>query len=209
MDIDLTVDEQGLVAAIAQDASTGQVLMLGYMSLESLKLTINRSEVWFYSRSRQALWRKGDTSGNYLTVESISVDCDNDAILLKVLPHGPTCHTGEHSCFFTRIETLPNFRPKKVNSNIIEELFELILSRKLVKPSGSYTAELLSLGTARIAQKVIEEAGESAIAATTNERDGLVSEVSDLLYHTLVLLVDSNIQLNEVWEELTRRRKGK
>ena len=101
MKFDLIVDENGLVPAIAQNAITGQVLMLGYVSQESLKLTFEHSEVWFYSRSRKALWRKGETSGNFLTVESINVDCDQDAIVLQVVPNGPTCHTGENSCFFT------------------------------------------------------------------------------------------------------------
>ena len=207
MEFDLTVDENGLVPAIAQNAITGQVLMLGYVSQESLKLTFENSEVWFYSRSREALWRKGETSGNFLTVESINVDCDQDAIVLQVMPNGPTCHTGENSCFFTKLKEAPNFRRKTGGANILEELYQLILSRKNEGPPGSYTAELLSSGTGRIAQKVIEEAGESAIAATQGATEALVSEVSDLIYHTLVLLADSNIKPKDVWGELERRRK--
>ena len=205
--MDINADENGLIPAIAQDEATGQVLMLGFVSEESLNMTFENSQVWFYSRSRRSLWHKGETSGNFLTVKSIDIDCDYDAILLKVVPHGPTCHTGETSCFFTKLVTTPNFLPKPIQANILEELYEVILSRKKVGPFESYTSELLNSGTGRIAQKVIEEAGESAIAATQGAKEELVSEVSDLFYHTLVLLADSNLQPKDIWEELGKRRK--
>ena len=205
--MNINADENGLVPAIAQDEATGQVLMLGFVSEESLNMTFENSQVWFYSRSRRSLWHKGETSGNFLTVKSIDIDCDHDAILLKVVPHGPTCHTGETSCFFTKLGTAPNFLSKPTQANILEELYEVILSRKNVGPSESYTSELLNSGTGRIAQKVIEEAGESAIAATQGAKEELVSEISDLFYHTLVLLADSNLQPKDVWEELGKRRK--
>ena len=205
--MNLNVDEKGLIPAIVQDATTGQILMLGFVSEDSLKLTFENSQVWFYSRSRDSLWHKGETSGNFLTVKSISVDCDNDALLLEVIPEGPTCHTGETSCFFTKMEAIPNFLPKPTQTNILEELYEVILSRKKLGTSESYTSELLNSGTGRIAQKVIEEAGESAIAATQGAKEELISEVSDLFYHTLVLLADSDLQPNDIWAELGKRRK--
>ena len=205
--MNLNVDEKGLIPAIVQDATTGQILMLGFVSEDSLKLTFENSQVWFYSRSRDSLWHKGETSGNFLTVKSISVDCDNDALLLEVIPEGPTCHTGEISCFFTKLEAIPNFLPKPTQTNILEELYEVILSRKKLGTSESYTSELLNSGTGRIAQKVIEEAGESAIAATQGAKEELISEVSDLFYHTLVLLADSDLQPNDIWAELGKRRK--
>ena len=204
----LKLNEQGLIPAIAQDINTGQVLMLGYMNPGSLKRTVEGVQVWFYSRSREDLWHKGEVSGNYLNLKEAYVDCDADTLLLKVEPDGPTCHTGNTSCFFTPLDGMPeSFQPAETGSGILEELFALVQERKRDMPEGSYTAELLRGGKGRIAQKVIEEAGETAIAATQGETEKLPGEVADLLYHVLVLLSASGVIPQQVWQELRERRR--
>ena len=203
----LKLNEQGLIPAIAQDINTGQVLMLGYMNPGSLKRTVEGIQVWFYSRSREDLWHKGEVSGNYLNLREAYVDCDADTILLRVEPDGPACHTGNTSCFFTPLEGMPaSFEGTEEGSGILEELFALVQDRKREMPEGSYTAQLFEGGTGRIAQKVIEEAGETAIAATQGKTDELPGEVADLLYHTLVLLSASGVTPQQVWQELRKRR---
>ena len=205
--MEVKLNEQGLVPAIAQDINTGQVLMLGYMNPGSLKRTMEGIKVWFYSRSREDLWHKGEVSGNYLNLREAYVDCDADTILLKVEPDGPTCHTGNPTCFFTPLEHMPeSFEKADSGSGILEELFALVQERKRDMPEGSYTAELFNGGVGRIAQKVIEEAGETAIAATQGESDKLPGEVADLLYHVLVLLSASGATPHQVWQTLRERR---
>ena len=204
----IKLNDKGLVPAIAQDINTGEVLMLGYMNPGSLKRTVEGEQVWFYSRSREDLWHKGELSGNYLNLREAWVDCDADTILLKVEPDGPACHTGEISCFYTKMEDIPeDYESTESGSGILDELFAVIQDRQLEQPEGSYTARLLQEGTARIAQKVIEEAGETAIAAVQGDRAGLSGEVADLLYHALVLLADSGLKPQEIWEVL-RARQG-
>ena len=201
------LNEQGLVPAIAQDADTGKVLMLGYMNPGSLKRTVEGVQVWFYSRSREDLWHKGEISGNYLNLKEAWLDCDGDTILLKVKPDGPACHTGETSCFYTPMEQLPEeYEVTETGPGILSELFAVIQDRQRDPPKGSYTAKLLQEGMGRIAQKVIEEAGETAIAAVQENKEDLPKEVADLLYHTLVLLAASGVTPNQVWEELRNRR---
>ena len=201
------LNEQGLVPAIAQDADTGQVLMLGYMNPGSLKRTMEGVQVWFYSRSREDLWHKGEISGNYLNLTEAWLDCDGDTLLLKVKPDGPACHTGETSCFYTPMEQLPEeYEVTETGPGILSELFAVIQDRQRDRPEGSYTAKLLQEGMGRIAQKVIEEAGETAIAAVQDNKEDLPKEVADLLYHTLVLLAASGVTPNQVWEELRNRR---
>ena len=201
------LNEKGLVPAIAQDINTGEVLMLGYMNPGSLKRTVEGEQVWFYSRSREDLWHKGEISGNYLNLREAYLDCDADTILLKVQPDGPACHTGEISCFYTRMDDLPeDYEPIESSSGILDELFALIQDRQREQPEGSYTTLLLQEGVARVAQKVIEEAGESALAAVQGEREALAGEVADLLYHTLVLLAASGSRPQEVWDALRERR---
>ena len=201
------LNEQGLVPAIAQDADTGQVLMLGYMNPGSLKRTMEGVQVWFYSRSREDLWHKGEISGNYLNLTAAWLDCDGDTLLLKVKPDGPACHTGETSCFYTPMEQLPEeYEVTETGPGILSELFAVIQDRQRDPPEGSYTAKLLQEGMGRIAQKVIEEAGETAIAAVQDNKEDLPKEVADLLYHTLVLLAASGVTPNQVWEELRNRR---
>ena len=205
--MEVKLNEQGLIPAIAQDVNTGQVLMLGYMNPGSLKRTLEGNQLWFYSRSRDDLWHKGEVSGNYLNLKEAFVDCDADTILLRVEPDGPACHTGNTSCFFTPIQEMPDsFRPAETGAGILEELFAVVQDRKRDMPEGSYTARLLKEGTGRVAQKVIEEAGEAAIAATQGDKENLPGEVADLLYHVLVLLSASEVTPGQVWKELRQRR---
>ena len=206
--MELKLNEQGLMPAIAQDINTGQVLMLGYMNPGSLKRTVEGIQVWFYSRSREDLWHKGEVSGNYLNLREAYVDCDADTLLLKVEPDGPACHTGNTSCFFTSLNGMPeSFQTTDTGPGILDELFALVQDRKQDLPEGSYTAQLLKGGVGRIAQKVIEEAGESAIAATQGDTEQLPKEVADLMYHALVLLSASGVTPQQVWQELRDRRR--
>ena len=208
MSVELQLDRSGLIPAIAQDANTGAVLMLGYVSPGSLQRTLEGDDVWFYSRSREELWHKGETSGSYLRVKEVVADCDGDTLLLKVEPTGPVCHTGEPTCFFTPLEELPSFRGAEGDSGILEELFAVIQDRAQNPPPRSYTAELLAAGVGRVAQKVIEEAGESAIAATEGKKEELAGEVADLFYHALVLLAAAGSSPGDVWRVLRERREG-
>ena len=202
----IKLDDKGLVPAIVQDADTGRVLTLAYMNQESLERTRASGQVWFYSRSRRELWHKGETSGNYLNVRSISVDCDGDALLIAAEPTGPACHTGETSCFF---KGLPDETPEfeRTPGDILAELFQLIEQRKRDKPKGSYVSKLLKKGPRKIGKKVVEEAGEVVIAALDEGRERTVSEVADLWFHTLVLLASVDATPEQVFEELRRRQK--
>jgi phosphoribosyl-ATP pyrophosphohydrolase/phosphoribosyl-AMP cyclohydrolase len=202
------LNEQGLVPAIAQDINTGRVLMLGYMNPGSIKRTVEGIQVWFYSRSREDLWHKGEVSGNYLNLREAWLDCDGDTLLLKVDPDGPTCHTGEPSCFFNPLEGLPEgYEDTDTGPGVLGELYAVIQDRQRELPEGSYTAKLLQEGVGRIAQKVIEEAGETALAAAQDDTEHLPTEIADLLYHTLVLMAASGIKPEQVWEELRQRQK--
>lgn len=193
-------DQRGLVPAILQDINTGQVLMLAYMSSEAINKTVETGKATFYSRSRQELWLKGETSGNYQEVKEISLDCDGDTILLKVDPAGPACHTGNRSCFYREF-----YREADVSGwEIIYKLEEIIKSRKLNLPEGSYTTSLFKAGNKRIGQKVGEEAVETVIAALT-EPERLAEETADLIYHLIVLLVDSGLSMKEIQKELIAR----
>ena len=200
------LDEKGLAPAICQHEETGEVIMLGYVSPGALKRTLEGGEVWFYSRSRSDLWHKGEVSGNYMRIRSASVDCDGDVILLKVVPDGPICHTGNPTCFFTPFDELPEFESPEKGPSILEDLFSVIQDRREGMPEGSYTTRLFQGGPDRIAQKVIEEAGEVAIAGTKLDRDQVVSEMADLLYHSLVLMSAVGARPEEVWSELRERR---
>ena len=201
----IKLDVRGLVPSVVQDADTGKVLMLGYSSPGSIRRTLEDGQVWFYSRSRQELWHKGETSGNFLNLEEIVSDCDGDALLFRVRPTGPTCHTGSESCFFNGLDE-QEYETTEDGPGVLEELFAVIQDRKLSRPEGSYTARLLESGVERIAQKVIEEAGESALAGATGALDELPKEVADLLYHTLTLLASLDVSPQEVWRELRSRR---
>jgi phosphoribosyl-ATP pyrophosphohydrolase/phosphoribosyl-AMP cyclohydrolase len=206
--MEMKLDDKGLIPAIVQDADTGQVLTLAFMSPESLRRTLDSGQVWFYSRSRQELWHKGATSGHYLNVKEVWADCDSDAVLVKVNPVGPACHTGAVSCFFQRVEgEPPGYRRAEAGVGVLDELFATIQARQKAMPEGSYTARLLKEGAPRVAQKVVEEAGEVAIAAAQKDKGQVTREAADLLYHLLVLLAASGVRPQEVWQELASRRR--
>lgn len=203
--MELTWNEQGLLPAIVQDASTGQVLMLAYMNEESLRLTLETGETWFWSRSRGELWHKGATSGNRQDVVEIRADCDADTLLVRVRPAGPACHTGEQSCFYRH---LPEGRPSgapPASSQVLPHLEAVIHDRKVHPRAGSYTCELLDAGLPRILKKVGEEAIEILIAGQSESDQRLVSEVADLVYHTLVLLAARDLSWSDVEDELAGR----
>ena len=202
----IQLDDRGLVPAIAQNADTGEVIMLGYMNPGSLKRTLEGGDVWFYSRSRADLWHKGEVSGNYMRIKSAATDCDGDVLLLQVEPDGPICHTGNPTCFFTPVETLPEFDHAEGGARVLDELFAVIQDRKRERPEGSYTARLFDEGADRISQKVIEEAGEVAIAGVKADKEALVGEVADLVYHALVLLSATGTTPDDVWQRLRERR---
>ncbi len=195
--------KDSLLPAILQDVHTGQILMLGYMNEEAYQKTLETKLAHFYSRSRQTLWLKGETSGHFQHVKEIRVDCDNDAILLKVDPEGPTCHTGHQSCFYRTVssENVPD------SAFILQDLEDLILERKKHRPDHSYTVQLFNEGKPKIAQKVGEEATETLVAYLAQTGQRLVEETADLLYHLLVLLVDAGVPLDSIWRELEKRRK--
>ena len=201
----LTFDDRGLLTAVVQDAETGEILVVAHMNLEAYRRTLNGPNVWFYSRSRDELWEKGATSGNFLKFVDAKVDCDGDAILITALPAGPSCHTGATSCF--HIDAYADaMHTGRVGPGILTDLASVIASRALDMPDGSYTAELLRGEVSRVAQKVIEEAGETALAASTGAPN-VAEELADLLYHCLVLLRAADVDLDEVWRELGKRRR--
>ncbi len=195
MNIDFQKNE-GLVPVVIQHASTLQVLMLGYMNEEALEKTRAEGRVTFFSRSKQRLWTKGETSGNYLTVKDIQVDCDNDTLLIKVYPQGPTCHTGSTSCF--QEETAKGF---------LYELEKVIEQRITENPEGSYTSRLFSRGVNKVAQKVGEEAVELVIEAKDDNIDLFRNEAADLLYHYLILLKTKDLKLQDIEAVLKERHK--
>lgn len=192
----------GLIPAVVQDAGTGRVLTLAYMNRESLDITLQEGYTCFFSRSRQQLWRKGETSGNTQRVVGITADCDGDALVVTVEPAGPACHTGAESCFYQDICREED--PAKAFST--GELYRLLQEREQQRPQGSYTTYLFDQGTDKILKKVGEECTEVIIAAKGGDRAELVYELADLLYHSLVLMVDQGIPLGEVRQELARRQ---
>ena len=188
----------GLIPAIIVDNRTDKVLMLGFMNKEAYNLTLEKRLVTFYSRSRQSLWTKGETSGNFLEVVDIKHDCDYDSVLIYALPKGNTCHTGSYSCFGVEADDSIKF---------LSELFSLIKERKTLLPEGSYTTKLFKQGENRIIQKVGEEAVETVIAAKNNDKQEIINEVSDLFYHLFVMLADKDIELTDIVQNLVKRHK--
>lgn len=198
---DIRFDDKGLVPAIIQDVSSGEVLMLGYMNRDALEKTIETGKTWFWSRSRGKLWNKGETSGNYHEVESITIDCDNDTLLVRVHPKGPTCHTGNYSCFY-RGDNNYTF-----SSSVIDEVYRVILERKKTMPEGSYVAKKMKEGLDRILKKVSEEAGEFVIASKNGDEKEIIHELADLVFHSLLVLGYLDIPVSKLYEELGSRRK--
>lgn len=201
MSEEIRFDERGLVPVIAQDANTGAVLTLAYANREAVEKTVMSGEAHYYSRSRQELWRKGATSGNTQKVVEVRLDCDGDALLYRVEPRGPACHTGEESCFFTTLAGERSGEPGF--GTTVEKLAGTIAQRHRDMPEESYTAGLIRRGTPRVAQKVGEEAVEVVVAALRDER--LAEEAADLLYHLLVLLEERGVGIGEVAKVLHER----
>ncbi len=219
-------DDKGLVPAIVQDINTNRVLMLAYMNEASFRRTIKEEKACFYSRSRQQLWLKGETSGNYQHVREIKLDCDGDTILLSVEPEGPACHTGEISCFYRSLKKFAaednsagsdslnfdagneednNKYSREIEEEILSKLAGIIAERNINRPDNSYTAELLAGGIKDIAQKIGEEGVELSLAALADDKREVYEEAADLIYHLMVLLEARGLSLQGVLAELSRR----
>ena len=204
----LKFDENGLIPAVVQDAATGEILTLAYMNAESLNRTLTERETWFWSRSRQELWHKGATSGHTQHVLEVKSDCDDDALVVKVIPSGPACHTGATSCFHYALD---GFDTREDSSEafslgtVLDRLFNVILDRQKERPEGSYTTYLFEKGLDKILKKVGEESAETIIAAKNEDKKQLIAETSDLLYHLLVLMVEKDVNLEEIAAELSGR----
>ena len=196
----LKFDEKGLIPAIVVDAITKQVLTLAYMNKESLQISIEKELTCFYSRSRQELWLKGETSGNYQHIVSITADCDGDALVVMVEPDGPACHLGTTSCFKN-----PVFRSEERKEFSYQALFELIRGRKEEKKEGSYTTYLFEKGLDKILKKVGEESTEVIIAAKSQDKAETIYEIADLAYHVMVLMIEAGIDLEDIHRELSSR----
>ena len=196
----LKFDTDGLIPAIVQDHWTKEVLTLAYMNEESLSISIAEQKTCFYSRSRQQLWRKGETSGNYQRIVSITADCDQDALVVEVVKDGPACHTGEESCFHN-----PLFLSEEIKPFSYEGLYKLISGRKSEPKEGSYTTYLFNKGLDKILKKVGEECTEVIIAGKAEDKEETVYEIADLCYHIMVLMVQNGITLEDVTRELSRR----
>lgn len=203
---EIKFDENGLIPVVVQSIETSDVLMLAYMNKEALDLTIKEGVATYYSRSRKSLWKKGETSGHYQYVKSMSYDCDGDSILLQVIQVGVACHTNKMSCFFNEVLQSDEVEKK---SYLLEELYATIDERKKKPLEGSYTNYLFTKGLDKILKKVGEETAEVIIAAKNKSSSEMIYEISDLVYHTLVLMVNEGIELKSIEEELKRRQNKK
>ena len=207
---DVKFNADGLIPVVAQDYATKEVVMLAYMNMEAIKKSIETSVAHYWSRSRQELWKKGETSGNFQYIKSISLDCDKDAILMIIEQKGVACHTGSFSCFFNKLTENAN---EKTDSNYIQkakmlkELYELVSERKLQPKEGSYTNYLFDKGIDKILKKVGEETAEVIIAAKNPAKEELRYEIADLIYHLTVLMVERGLELEDVLNELESRKK--
>lgn len=204
----LRFDDRGLIPAVIQDWRDGTVLMVGFMNRESLHLTRQSGEVHFWSRSRGQLWKKGETSGHVLHVKHLFIDCDQDTLLVKAEPVGPTCHTGSPTCFFSEITEqglLADGSASEVQGGILERLYAMVLERQSRPREGSYVSSLLQGGTDRILKKVAEESGEVLLAMKNQNREEIVYEVADLFFHTIVALGHAGVPMAAIHEELAKR----
>jgi phosphoribosyl-ATP pyrophosphohydrolase/phosphoribosyl-AMP cyclohydrolase len=199
-------DAEGLVPAIVQDADTARVLMLGYMNAEALARTQAEGVVWFWSRSRQRLWMKGETSGHILALHELRIDCDGDTLLALARPAGPTCHTGRTSCFYRSVNGEEQAEP--VGAGVLGEVWRTLQQRQAEMPDGSYTTYLLREGIDKIGKKVGEEAAEVIIAAKNGQPGPLAGETADLIYHALVMLLASGVSPDAVYQVLADRHRS-
>ncbi len=202
---ELKFDEQGLIPVITQDAESGQVLMFAFANREALEKTLTTGEAHYYSRSRQEIWHKGATSGHFQKLKEIRYDCDSDAVLYKVLQTGVACHTGEYSCFYRSI----TFEAEPSLGEVMALLQRVVDKRLQELPEGSYVSKMHEKGLGYICQKVVEEAGETIVAALQGKRDELLDEAADLLFHLTVLLRESDVDLLEVMKKLHKRHQEK
>lgn len=205
----LKFDSEGLIPAIVQDVSTRQVLTVAYMNRETVKLSLTKGETHFWSRSRQEIWHKGETSGNTQRITDIHVDCDGDALLVSVQPRGPACHTGSETCFHHKLFS----KPSQENAlsgrfpETVDRLVRTLKSRWKHRPEGSYTSYLFTQGRDKILKKIGEESAETIIAAKNRSRAELTSESADLFFHLLVLLTNEGVEFEEVLAELDKRAR--
>ncbi len=197
---ELKFDEKGLIPAIVVDADTKKVLTLAYMNKESLEISLEKELTCFFSRSRNELWLKGETSGNYQHIVNITADCDKDALVVEVKKDGPACHTGSDSCFFE-----PVFESDSLNPFSLDSLMEMLKGRKINKKEGSYTTYLFEKGLDKILKKVGEESTEVIIAAKDDDKKETIYEIADLMYHVMVLMVEMGISVDDVKHELASR----
>ncbi len=203
-----TFDQQGLLPAVVQDWLDGSVLMLGYMNQEAIARTLATKRVHFWSRSRNRLWEKGETSGHILHVKDLFVDCDQDTILVKAQAAGPTCHTGERACFFSRLDDrglMIEAKTQDAAGGILESVLRTIRERRAHPQAGSYTTKLFEGGHDKILKKVAEEAGEVLLASKGGKKEEIVYEVADLMFHTLMVLGYHDLELHDIYQELGKR----
>lgn len=206
-DMKIKFDDKGLVPAVVQDNVSKKVLMVAYMNEESLKMTLETKKATFFSRSRNELWVKGETSGNYMNVVSVDVDCDEDCLLVSVNPDGPACHTGNDTCFYRRVEDGKlTDRPNESGADILPRLQAVAEDRRMNPQEGSYTNYLFDKGEDKILKKVGEEAAEVVIAGKNRSKSEIQYEVADLLYHMTVMLVDNDMGWQDIFDELEKRR---
>ncbi|WP_457635048.1 bifunctional phosphoribosyl-AMP cyclohydrolase/phosphoribosyl-ATP diphosphatase HisIE [Persephonella sp.] len=202
---EIKFNSEGLVPVITQSYYTGKVLMQAYANKEAVEKTIETGYATYYSRSRKELWVKGETSGNKQKIVKIKIDCDGDSILYLVKDYGVACHTGEESCFYRNIDLKKEERPDAYE--IFHALYEKLLQRKIEKPEGSYVAKLFEKGSDKIIQKVGEEAVETVIALKNKNKDEIIYEASDLVFHLIIALVDAGVKIQDLQEELLKRYK--
>lgn len=203
---ELKFDEKGLIPAVVQDVTTKEVLMVAYMNDETLKMTLETKKATFWSRSRQEVWVKGGTSGNFMNVEDIKVDCDGDCLVVLVRPDGPACHTGNRSCFFRKIDgDKLTEDTARTGIDVFLAEFATIADRKRNPEDGSYTNYLLNKGEDKILKKVGEEAAEVVIAGKNRDKDEIKFETADLLYHLAVMLADNDMTWDDIFEEIASR----
>ena len=202
-------EKSELLPVIVQEASTNEILMMAYMNKEALELSLNTKIAHYFSRSKQRIWKKGESSGHTQTIHSFSIDCDNDTLLIKVTQEGVACHTGHKSCFFTELESGETNSEVEVDTTaaygVIDTLYHTIQERKLADPKTSWTAKLISKGDNTILKKVVEEAGEFSFAYKDNDEAEMIYEAADLTYHMLVALAVKNISPDRIKQELARR----